>query len=149
MVRRRLCRARSGRAGAGSVAPGVTSGAAVVLPVPLSLVISDKTGRLLRARLAKDHVGLRLPSVTAGLVRGGALVWTGGCGGVDGTVPGPDVQYRCGSITKTFIAVAVLRLRDAGRVDLSDPIGRYIDAGAAAELTVGQLMSHTSGVRAE
>lgn len=120
-----------------------------MLPVPLSLVVSDKTGRLLHARLAKDHVGLRLPSVTAGLVRGGALVWTGGCGGVDGTVPGPDVQYRCGSITKTFVAVAVLRLRDAGRVDLSDPIGRHIDAGAAAELTVGQLMSHTSGVRAE
>jgi CubicO group peptidase (beta-lactamase class C family) len=97
----------------------------------------------------KDHVGLRLPSVTAGLVRGGALVWAGGCGGVDGTVPGCDVQYRCGSITKTFVAVAVLRLRDAGRVDLCDPVGRHIDAGAAAGLTVGQLLSHTSGVRAE
>jgi CubicO group peptidase (beta-lactamase class C family) len=131
------------------VARHVGSGAAVVLPVPLSVVVSVETGRLLHARLAADHAGLRLPSVTAGLVRGGALVWTGGCGGVDGTVPGPDVQYRCGSITKTFVAVAVLRLRDAGRVELSDPVGRHIDAGAAAELTVGQLLSHTSGVRAE
>src|SRR5262245_21019262 len=89
---------RTHRGGSGGVAPGVTSGAVVLLPVPFSVVISDKTGRLLHARLAKDHVGLRLPSVTAGLVRGGALVWTGGCGGVDGTVPGSDVQYRCGSI---------------------------------------------------
>jgi CubicO group peptidase (beta-lactamase class C family) len=60
------------------------------------------------------------------------------------------VQYRAGSITKTFIAVAVLRLRDEGRLDLSDPVGRHLpDAGSARELTVGHLLSHTSGLRAE
>jgi CubicO group peptidase (beta-lactamase class C family) len=59
-------------------------------------------------------------------------------------VPDADVQYRAGSITKTFIAVAVLRLRDEGRLGLSDPIGRHVtDAGGARELTIGQLLSHT------
>jgi CubicO group peptidase (beta-lactamase class C family) len=112
-------------------------------------MVSEQTSRFLRARLAADHAGLRLPSVTAGLARGGALVWTGGCGSAAGAAPGPDVQYRCGSITKTFVAVLVMRLRDAGRVDLSDPVGRHIEAGSAAGLTVGQLLSHTSGLRAE
>src|SRR5580693_8669778 len=90
--------------------------------------------RLLAARLAEEQAAHRLPSVAAGLVRGGGLVLKTGrgrIGGTSGPVPDADVQYRAGSITKTFIAVAVLRLRDAGG------------------LTVGQLLSHTSGLRAE
>ena len=59
------------------------------------------------------------------------------------------MQYRAGSISKTFVAVAVLRLRDEGRIDLSDPIGAHIDAAGAAGATIGQLLSHTSGLRAE
>jgi len=116
--------------------------------------------RLLAARLAEEQAAHRLPSVAAGLVRGGELVWSAGRGqwrgngeaggGTSGPVPDADVQYRAGSITKTFIAVAVLRLRDEGRIGLSDPVGRHVtDAGGAGGLTVGQLLSHTSGLRAE
>jgi len=115
-------------------------------------VTDERTRRLLTARLAQEQADRRLPSVTAGLVRGGDLVWSGGRGRIDGSggpAPDADVQYRAGSITKTFIAVAVLRLRDEGRLDLSDPAGRYLDAPGAAELTIGQLLSHTSGLRAE
>ena len=53
------------------------------------------------------------------------------------------------SITKTFVAVAVLRLRDEGKLDLSDPVGQYLDAADVSHLTVGQLLSQTSGLRAE
>jgi len=49
---------------------------------------------------------------------------------VDRHAPDANTQYRAGSITKTFVAVAVLRLRDAGRLGLSDPIGNYLDADA-------------------
>src|SRR5580698_3709234 len=87
--------------------------------------------RLLAARLAEEQAAHRLPSVAAGLVRGGELVWSAGrgrIGGTSGPVPDADVQYRAGSITKTFIAVAVLRLRDEGRFGLSDPVGRHVAA---------------------
>jgi CubicO group peptidase (beta-lactamase class C family) len=115
-------------------------------------VTDERTGRLLTARLAQEQTGRRIPSIAAGLVRGSELVWSAGRGRIDGAggpAPDADVQYRAGSITKTFTAVAVLRLRDEGRLDLSDPVGRYLDAGGAAELTVGQLLAHTSGLRAE
>ena len=115
-------------------------------------MIDQYTHRLLTARLATEQAAQRLPSVSAGLVRAGGLIWSAGRGRIHGTAgPAPDagVQYRAGSISKTFVAVAVLRLRDEGRIDLSDPIGAHIDAGGAAQATVGQLLSHTSGLRAE
>ena len=115
-------------------------------------MIDQYTHRLLTARLATEQAAQRLPSVSAGLVRGGGLIWSAGRGRIRGTTgPAPDagVQYRAGSISKTFVAVAVLRLRDEGRIDLSDPIGAYIDAAGAAGATIGQLLSHTSGLRAE
>jgi CubicO group peptidase (beta-lactamase class C family) len=115
-------------------------------------VTDEHTGRLLAARLAQEQASRRIPSVAAGLVRGGELAWSGGRGRIDGTggpEPDADTQYRAGSITKTFIAVAVLRLRDEGQLDLADPVGRYLDAPGAAELTIGQLLSHTTGLRSE
>src|SRR5580693_4140682 len=91
--------------------------------------------RLLAARLAEEQAAQRLPSVAAGLVRGGELVWSAGrgrIGGTSGPVPDADVQYRAGAITKTFIAVAVLRLRDEGRVAVRGAGGALAGPGCAA-----------------
>jgi CubicO group peptidase (beta-lactamase class C family) len=120
----------------------------------LAAVIDDVTLRLLTARLAEEQAGHRIPSVAAGLVRDARLVWAAGRGRIHGTggpAPDADVQYRAGSITKTFIAVAVLRLRDEGRIDLSDPVGRHLGGlgPEVADLSVGQLLAHASGLRAE
>ncbi len=116
-------------------------------------MIEERTRRLLDVRLARDQAERRLPSVAAGLVRGGELIWTASRGLVSGHDdagrPDADTQYRAGSITKTFVAAAVLRLRDAGRLSLADPIGDYLDAGAAGPMTIGQLLSHSAGLRAE
>jgi CubicO group peptidase (beta-lactamase class C family) len=115
-------------------------------------MIEDRTRRLLDVRLARDQAGQRLPSVAAGLVRDGEIVWAGGRGLVDGQPPDVTTQYRAGSITKTFVASCVLRLRDADKLSLSDPLGAHLDAataGAAAAMTIGQLLSHSAGLRAE
>lgn len=112
-------------------------------------MIEEHTRRLLDARLATEQTGQRLPSVAAGLMRDGELVWTGGRGRVLGQRPDTGTQYRAGSITKTFIATTVLRLRDQGQIDLSAPVGDYLAAGAASPITIGQLLSHSGGLRAE
>jgi len=112
-------------------------------------MVEDRTRRLLRARLAREQAEQRLPSVVAAVARDGELAWSGGRGLVAGQVPDPDTQYRAGSITKAFVAVAVLRLRDAGRISLTDPIGDYVDAGKVGGMTIGQLLSHSAGLRAE
>jgi len=86
-------------------------------------------------------------------VRGGELVWSGAVGTVDGRAEGAavdgDTQFRMGSITKTFIAVAVMRLRDAGRLELSDRLGAHVPGSALDDVTIEQLLSHAGGVQAE
>lgn len=86
--------------------------------------------------------------VTA-VVRDTGIVWSGGRGKVDGTRPGVDTQYRIGSITKTFIAALVMRLRDEGRLDLGDPLDKHLPGTVLGDRTIAQLLSHTSGVTSE
>lgn len=109
----------------------------------------EETARALDRRLAASQSRSRVPSMVAGLVRAGHLVWFGGCGVVSGAPPTNETQYRCGSISKTFIAVEVMRLRDEGVLDIGDQISAYLPELSHLSCTVAQLLSHTSGLRAE
>ncbi|MEQ7128244.1 serine hydrolase domain-containing protein [Actinopolymorpha sp. B11F2] len=107
------------------------------------------TARSLLHRIAREQAEARAPGLMAGVVRDGALVWTGARGRVDDTVPSSDTQSRIGSITKTFTAVLVARLRDEGRLDFADPLERHITGTPLGDRTIAQLLSHTSGAQAE
>ena len=115
--------------------------------------LEPATTRRLDHLLATAQREGRLPSIAAGLVRGGELVWNGAVGTVDGRAAGraadADTQYRMGSITKTFVAVAVLRLRDAGRLDLTDRFGAHVPGTPLDDVSVEQLLTHAGGVQAE
>jgi CubicO group peptidase (beta-lactamase class C family) len=100
-------------------------------------------------RIAVEQRDKRAPSLVAGLVRDGELVWSGARGQVGADRPTENTQYRIGSITKTFVAVLVLRLRDEGRLRLSDPFDRHVPGTGFGALTVAQLLSHASGITAE
>jgi CubicO group peptidase (beta-lactamase class C family) len=102
-------------------------------------MVSERTANALMTRLAAEQSQQRLPSVVAGLVRDGELIWTGGRGKVADRTPDAGVQYRCGSITKTFVGVCVMRLRDEGRLGLSDTVDRFLSHTGIGELTIGQL----------
>ncbi|MCT2582730.1 serine hydrolase domain-containing protein [Actinophytocola gossypii] len=100
-------------------------------------------------RVAVEQAERRAPSLVAGVVRGQDLLWTGARGAVDGATPTVDTQYRIGSITKTFIAVLVMRLRDEGRLDLNDALDKHVGGTSFGHLTVAQLLSHTGGLTSE
>ena len=64
-----------------------------------------------------------------------------------GTPMSPDMQYRIGSVTKTFTADAVLRLVDQGLVALTDPIATYVDDIPNGDVvTVQNLLAMRSGL---
>jgi CubicO group peptidase (beta-lactamase class C family) len=57
-------------------------------------------------------------------------------------------RFRVASHSKSFAAAAVMKLREKRRLRLDDPVGRYVDGlhPALARATLGQLLSHSSGV---
>ena len=107
------------------------------------------TRRALTHRVAAGQAEGRTPSLAGAVVRDGGQAWFGARSMLEGHEPDGDTQYRIGSLTKTFIAVLVMRLRDEGRLDLADPLGKHLDAGEAATATIAQLLSHTAGLASE
>jgi CubicO group peptidase (beta-lactamase class C family) len=94
----------------------------------------------------------RIPSLSAAALGNGELVWQEALGLADvaGTVDAtPDTQYRIGSITKTFTAVAVMQLRDAGELDLDDPLSKHVPDAAHGEPTLREMLTHLSGLQRE
>ncbi|MER5788981.1 serine hydrolase domain-containing protein [Streptomyces sp. NPDC001980] len=107
------------------------------------------TRRALLHRIAVAQSEGRAPSLVAAVVRGGRAVWHGARTSVDGHGPDENVQYRIGSITKTFTAVLVLRLRDEGLLDLGDPLEKHLPGTGAGEANIAELLAHTGGLAAE
>ncbi|MEW2391275.1 serine hydrolase domain-containing protein [Streptomyces venezuelae] len=107
------------------------------------------TRRALLHRVATAQTEGRSPSLVAAVARDGELVWAGGRSMVDGHEPDENVQYRIGSITKTFTAVLVMRLRDEGVLDLNDPLEKHLPGTGAGEATIAELLAHTGGLAAE
>jgi CubicO group peptidase (beta-lactamase class C family) len=68
--------------------------------------------------------------------------------GVEATA---DSVFQIGSVTKLWTSTLVMQLVDEGKVDLDEPVRTYLpdfriaDEEAAAEITVRQLLNHTSG----
>jgi len=100
-------------------------------------------------RVAQEQATRRAPSLAAAVVRENGIVWSGGRGRVDGARPDENTQYRIGSITKTFIAVLTMRLRDEGKLDLGDPVDKHVPGTILGDRTISQLLSHTSGITSE
>ncbi|MEW2251606.1 serine hydrolase domain-containing protein [Streptomyces sp. NPDC006975] len=86
-------------------------------------------------------------------VRDGDQVWRGAAGVADVATGRPvtaDMRHRVGSISKTFLAAAVLQQVEAGEIGLDAPVGRYLPKLVSGErgdaITVRMLINHTSGL---
>jgi len=66
-----------------------------------------------------------------------------------------DTIFHWASITKTFTGIAVMQLRDRGRLKLDDPVVKYVPEfqrvhnpfGDVSQVTIRHMMTHTSGLR--
>jgi len=100
-----------------------------------------------------------LPGVVVGVVSDQQLVWAKGFGYADlkATVPMlPETKFRMASHSKLFTAIAIMQLREDGKLRLDDPVEKYLPwfkAAPAGEddgpITVEQLLSHSSGLQRE
>lgn len=105
-----------------------------------------KIDKLVTEALVKTKV----PSASIAVVRGGQLVLAKAYGKASETIPvaTPALPYQIASNSKQFTAMALLILEDEGKLDLDDPVSKYI-AGVTGGDTIKlrQLLSHTSGLQ--
>jgi CubicO group peptidase (beta-lactamase class C family) len=96
-----------------------------------------------------------MPGIAVGIVRQGRLVYARGFGlrvWKDSQKPvTPETLFHMASITKPFVATAVMQLRERGKVDLDAPVTKYvpyfhIDDPRGAKITVRQMLTHSSGM---
>jgi D-alanyl-D-alanine carboxypeptidase len=99
------------------------------------------------------------PGLSIGIICDQELVWAKGYGyaNVEQSVPATlSTIYRIASITKLFTSTAILQLRDAGRLQLDDPISKHLPwfnirnrHPDAPPITIRHLLTHTSGLPRE
>ena len=96
------------------------------------------------------------PGATWGIIVDGALVHTGAAGVRDVASQAPvdaDTVFRIASMTKSFTAMAILKLRDEGKLSLDDPAERYVPelktlhypTSDSPRITVRHLLTHSEG----
>jgi len=97
---------------------------------------------------------LNMPGVSLAIVEGDQIVHLRGFGQArpHGEAPTPQTPFFIGSLTKSFTALAVMQLVEAGKIDLDAPVQRYLrwfrvaDPQASAQMTVRHLLNQTSGL---
>jgi CubicO group peptidase (beta-lactamase class C family) len=98
----------------------------------------------------------RVPGIAYGVIIDGRLAHAGAVGHRDVRTKAPvdaDTVFRIASMTKSFTALCVIRLRDEGKLSLDDPAERYVPelAGLAyptadsPRITIRHLLSHAEG----
>jgi CubicO group peptidase (beta-lactamase class C family) len=97
-----------------------------------------------------------VPGASWGIVVDGELAHAGVAGLRDVAAKAPverDTVFRIASMTKSFTAVAILKLRDEGKLSLDDPAERYVPELAhlayptsdSPRVTIRHLLSHAEG----
>lgn len=105
------------------------------------------------AQVEREMERLRVPGVAlAVLYQGETRAAAFGVTNIAHPLPvTADTLFQIGSITKTFVATAAMRLAEAGQLDLDAPVRQYLpelrlrDETATARVTMRHLLTHTGG----
>jgi len=108
-------------------------------------------------RLFTDFIRAQhIPGAAWGIIVDGRLVHVGVTGFRDIIAKSPvdsNSVFRIASMTKSFTAMAILKLRDEGKLSLDDPVERYIPelrqlaypTSDSPRITIRHLLSHSEG----
>lgn len=114
---------------------------------------------VLKVWLDAQRAFTQIPGVSAAVVYDQQLLWSGGFGYADTARKAPAVPstiYSICSISKLFTSIAVMQLRDAGKLRLDDPVSKFLPwftikqtAPEGPEITIEGLLTHASGLPRE
>ena len=101
--------------------------------------MTEWKARILR-RMEEDLSAGRIPGASVCVCRGGQILLEGHVGNAT-----PSSLFRIASMTKPITAVAVLKLWEGGKLELTDPVIKYLP-GFDPRLQIRHLLTHTSGL---
>jgi CubicO group peptidase (beta-lactamase class C family) len=111
----------------------------------LPVEMQQKIDKVAHDALAKTGV----PSASLAVVKDGQIAYLHAYGNArlePETPAKPEMRYSIGSVSKQFTAAAILLLQEQGKLSLDDKVSKFIpDLTRANEVTIRQLLSHTSG----
>ena len=91
---------------------------------------------------------LRIPGLSAAVVKDGELIWAKGFGYAnleDQVEATAETPYGLASVTKPFAAILLMKKLETGELDLDTPVGEFgIDLESEGIITARHLLSHTS-----
>ena len=115
--------------------------------------------RLLESWIESQIAYKNIPGMSVGIVYDQELIWAKGFGYADREkkIPArPGTVYRIASISKLFTSVAIMKLRDEGKLQLDDPVEKHLSwfkirhtYPEAPVITIRHLLTHTSGLPRE
>lgn len=118
---------------------------------PAAQTAEDAGVRALAERLLAENAAADAPGIAVLVARGDRVLYRGARGLADvelGVALTPEQTFRIGSVTKQFAAAALLKLVEAGKVGLDDPLSKYVKGYPNGEaIKVRHLLDHTSGVK--
>lgn len=102
--------------------------------------------------LSKYIENKNVPSVSAGILKNGEIIWLNAKGYSDledNDLASTSSRYRIASITKPITAVAIMQLWEKGLIDLDKDVRFYVPEFPEKKwkFTVRQLLNHTAGIR--
>jgi D-alanyl-D-alanine-carboxypeptidase/D-alanyl-D-alanine-endopeptidase len=129
----------------------------LVAAVPVRAAAPDAATQAQIERIFSDwRLDSRVPGVVYGIVADGRLVAVNGLGVQDtntGRKVDADSRFRIASMSKAFTAMAILKLRDAGKLSLDAPAETYVPelrgwtypSADARRIRVRDLLNHSAG----
>lgn len=103
----------------------------------------------LTASLEKTRIENNIPSLAVAIISSGEVTYIKGFGFLDETKTKPtsdDTLFRIASISKLFTAQAIMQLVENDKLDLSDKVGKYLPVLKRSNITIKQLLTHSSGL---
>ncbi|MEW6736312.1 MAG: serine hydrolase, partial [Acidobacteriota bacterium] len=117
----------------------------------------DKLTKEVDSYLGAIMASRPIPGIAVGIVKGDRLIFSKGYGTrhlQEGGDVVPEMVFHTASVSKTFVATAIMQLVEKGQIELDAPVTRYLPHftladNRAQQITIGHLLSHTSGMASD
>lgn len=112
----------------------------------------DKVKRYVESEVPNLMKIFKVPGFSISIVNKSGIIYCEGFGyrDLEKALPAtPNTLYGLGSTTKSFVALSIMQLVEAGRIFLDDPVSEYIPLKIGLKdkpIRIRHLLSHSSGI---